>query len=276
MTSDSKLSGGNVNNVVRRGVTVHRSPNKATPTIHRLLRHARAQGIDWIPEPLGFDDQEREILSYMPGEVPHDMPGWIWSESILLSIAHALRQWHDATANFDSTGATWNLAIHEPSDVICHNDFAPYNCAFIDKKFCGAFDFDFCSPGPRIHDLAYAAYRFIPLMPPADAQLEDNSRERSPFSVAEMRLRCATFLAAYAGPDNQHRFATSQLIAAAIARLAEIADWNDTFVASGGNPDLALNARMYRAHAHWLESQNSSLPSERSPADLAHGDPQFL
>ena len=46
--------------------------------------------------------------------------------------------------------------------MICHNDFATYNLIARDGRLVGAIDFDFASPGPRLWDLAYLAYRIVP------------------------------------------------------------------------------------------------------------------
>ena len=54
---------------------------------------------------------------------------------------------------------------------ICHNDFAPYNLAFRDGLPVGAIDFEAASPGPRAWDLAYLAYRLVPLAHPANPDL---------------------------------------------------------------------------------------------------------
>ena len=53
-------------------------------------------------------------------------------------------------------------------EVICHNDFAPYNLMFEDGRLTGVIDLDLASPGPRVWDMAYTAYRFVPLTDPAN------------------------------------------------------------------------------------------------------------
>lgn len=63
------LSGGNVNEVVRVGDTVHRTAGPWTPTIHALLAWVRAQGVSVAPAPLGLDETGREILTWTEGEV---------------------------------------------------------------------------------------------------------------------------------------------------------------------------------------------------------------
>ena len=58
--------------------------------------------------------------------------------------------------------------------MICHNDVAPYNTVFLDGRPRALIDFDTAGPGPRVWDLAYAAYTFVPLgtvVPCADGRV---------------------------------------------------------------------------------------------------------
>jgi aminoglycoside phosphotransferase (APT) family kinase protein len=253
--NEEPLPGGNMNSVVRSGDTVRRRASAATATIHRLLSHARAAGVTWVPEPRGFDERGREILSFIEGEVPHAMPAWLWSDAVLTDVARALRQWHDATATFERAGAVWSLDAREPEEVICHADFAPYNCVFRGERFVGAIDFDLCAPGPRLWDLAYTAYRFVPLMPPRDATVPDARQERSPFGVLEMTRRLDLFLSTYAGGDPSFHYGRAALLHAVVERLGAIATWTTEHVARTGQRDLASHATMYRAHAAWLDAE---------------------
>ena len=54
-TTEQELTGGNVNDVVRRGDTVRRSAGPWTPTVQALLAWVRAQGVSFVPAPLGLD-----------------------------------------------------------------------------------------------------------------------------------------------------------------------------------------------------------------------------
>jgi Ser/Thr protein kinase RdoA (MazF antagonist) len=252
MTEEVPLRGGHVNTVVRVGDTVRRKAGPQTPTIHRLLSHVRSRGVSWVPEPLGFDESGREVLSFIPGDVPHDMPEWIWSEQVLTGVARALREWHDASASFDLTNAVWELPARSPIEVVCHTDFAPYNCVFFDAEFAGLIDFDLCAPGPRIWDIAYTAYRFVPLMPPRDAADFDAPGERSPFGAEDTSARLETFLDAYGSESSSLRYEQSAVIRATAERLHAIADWTREFVRRTGSKELAGHADMYAAHATWL------------------------
>ena len=246
------LEGGNMNEgVVRIGDTVRRGVSPWTPTIHRLLAHVRAQGVRWVPRVHGIDDEGREVLDYIPGEVRHDMARWQRDESILADVARALRQWHDATTTFEvRPDDVWFWPGREPREVICHNDFAPYNHVFRDHRFVGAIDYDICYPAPRLWDLAYTAYRYVPLTPPRDADVADGAgADRSPFDRATMRARLAAFLHAYAGDDPALRYPQDELVAMVAPRLIAMAEWCAEQL---DRPAIVQNGLMYRAHAEWL------------------------
>jgi hypothetical protein len=177
--------------VVREGDTVRRGAGAWTATVHDLLRHVRAGEVCWVPEPRGLDAFDREVLGYVEGEVPsYPMPDWVWDEQVLVAAARLLRQYHDATVDYPSAGRRWQLPAHEPDEVICHNDFAPYNFVFRAGVLHGVIDFDTASPGPRVWDLSYLAYRLVPLAAPGnpDAVASDD-RARA----ARLRRLCAAY-----------------------------------------------------------------------------------
>lgn len=244
------LHGGWVNRVVRVGDTVRRMPGPGTPTVHRLLAHVRGRGIRWVPEPLGYDGLGREVLGYLPGVVPHDTPVWLWSEAVLTDAARALRDWHDATVGFEHAPSTWGLAARHPPEVVCHNDFAPYNCVFRQGRLVGVIDFDTCAPGPRLWDIAYTAYRFVPLCPASGV----DSAELSPFGHADTWARLETFLEAYSAGDYALRYPPSAVVATAIERLHALAQWTAQHGDVTGAAELAHHASMYQRHALWLGS----------------------
>lgn len=160
---DGPLPGGNMNLVERRGDTILRMGGPWTPTVHRYLGYLAVAGIDWAPRPLGVDG-DRERLSFIEGDVPlYPLPAWVWDDSVLEDGARRLRALHDASIGFGLDGAVWQSRTKVPAEVICHNDFAPRNLAFTDGVIVGAIDFDMCSPGPRIWDIAYFATRVVPL-----------------------------------------------------------------------------------------------------------------
>lgn len=186
------LTGGNITPVVRVGDTVRRATGPWTPAVHRLLRHLEAVGFDGVPRVLGIDAQGREVLTYIEGEAGYfdpftTVPTHMWSDEVLTDAAHLLRRLHEATLSFVAPeGAKWQLPYtgHGPHEVICHNDFAPYNCVFTDGRLHAIIDFDMAAPGPRVWDIAYAAYRFVPLYDEERWSLSDQCRRLRVFCDA--------------------------------------------------------------------------------------------
>jgi hypothetical protein len=58
--------------IVRIGDTVRRPVRPFTATIQAYLAHLRSVGFTGAPVPLGIDGQGREVLSYVPGDVPRE------------------------------------------------------------------------------------------------------------------------------------------------------------------------------------------------------------
>ena len=233
-----ELSGGNMGPVHRDGQDVLRVAGPWTPTVHRLLRQLRDRGVEGVPEPRGLNDDGRERLEYLPGEVPaYPMPDWVWGEDALVSSARLLRRIHDASASADREGP-WRSPAHEPVEVICHNDFATYNLVFRDGVVVGVIDWDFASPGPRLWDLAYLAYRIVPLTAADHADgFDDDERWR----------RCDLLLDSYGSTA-----ARSDLVAMLVTRLRELAEFSDKMSVDLHRRDLADHAVGYRRDADWL------------------------
>ncbi|PJJ72817.1 phosphotransferase family enzyme [Diaminobutyricimonas aerilata] len=237
MTEREVLAGGGMNVVERIGDRVHRPAGPWTPTVHRLLAHLRSRGIDWVPRPHGVDGDGREVLDFLPGESPdHPMPEWLWSDALLREAGLRLRRLHGATLGFDRAGAVWRMPAHEPAEVICHNDFAPYNFVVdAQRRLTGVIDFDTASPGPRRWDLAYLAYRLVPL---GVGEVDPGS----PIDGAERRRRLHLLCAAYgdADPDD--------VLTAVVPRLRELADFSELRAPQEG-AHLLGHARLYRDDA---------------------------
>lgn len=84
---DVPLNGGRMNvGVVRVGDTVRRALSPWSPTIHRVLTHAREHGVTWVPRFRGIDADGREILDFIEGDVGHGDPIWIRSDRVLKDV----------------------------------------------------------------------------------------------------------------------------------------------------------------------------------------------
>ncbi|MGI8423058.1 MAG: phosphotransferase [Chloroflexota bacterium] len=173
MTEQVPLSGGNQTVVVRAGATVRRSTGPWTPAVHALLSHLEARGFDGAPWALGVDEEGREVLAYIEGETgffdPSEsptVPASLWSDEVLVATAGLLRRLHEATGGFKPPiGAAWRVVYPDAArhEIICHNDFAYYNLVYRGGLPRAVIDFDMAGPGPRAWDVAYAAYRSVPL-----------------------------------------------------------------------------------------------------------------
>jgi Phosphotransferase enzyme family len=164
-----RLPGGNVGGAVLVGSTVRRLTGPWTPAVHELLRHLHGR-ITGIPKVLGFDDQGREILTYLPGRV-------IVAETESLrpaqieSMVSWTRAFHEAAAGFSHPGPWRFFPVSAPT-MIGHNDIAPYNVCFDGDHIAGVFDWDLAGPSTPLLELAFIAWNAVPLwrdIGPADA-----------------------------------------------------------------------------------------------------------
>jgi hypothetical protein len=160
-----KLTGGFFSEVVRVGDTVRRSTGPWTPAAHALLRHLEEVGFEGAPRVLGIDEQGREVLSYVRGNVHLRATPGTMTEEVLGELGGLLRSYHEAVAGFElPSGIAW---YYEPvfgrGALVCHNDLSPKNTVFREGRPVAFLDWDLASPAPPAWDLAHAAWQFVPL-----------------------------------------------------------------------------------------------------------------
>lgn len=166
------LSGGNVTaGVVRVGETVRRPAGPWTPAVHSLLRHLERKGFAGAPRALGLDAQGREMLTFAAGAAawPWDAFRPLMTDAALVRVAELIAAYHAAVADFrPPPDAAWSLiAPRNGSQIVCHNDLAPWNLIVGPTGELTLIDWDLAAPGTRLSDLAYAARTFTPLVPDA-------------------------------------------------------------------------------------------------------------
>ena len=227
--------------VSRRGDEVLRPAGSWTANVHSLLQRYADAGIVGTPHPLGLTNDSRERLTFVPGTVPaYPLPDWVWSEAVLDDAARLLRRLHDASVALAGVREGWRSPVREPAEVVCHNDFAPYNLVFEDGRLTGVIDFDYCSPGPRIWDLAYLAYRLAPLT---------GALELGPFTAPERAERLVRLLDAYGSSAS-----VEELVSTVVLRLRDLADFSDSAAVELDHPELARHATGYREDAARIAS----------------------
>ncbi len=136
--------------------------------MHGVLHHLADRGFDRAPRALGFDDEGREVLSRLPGEVvgaQRPWPEWTHSEAALVQVAGWLRDYHLAIADYrPAADARWREGQEwRPGLIIGHNDAAPYNAAWQRGVLTGFFDWDLAAPVTPLWDLAFTAFAWVPL-----------------------------------------------------------------------------------------------------------------
>lgn len=159
--------GGNLQETVRVGQTVRRRAGPWTPAVHALLRFLEAAGFE-APRPLGMDDKGREMLEFIEGEAHsgtlEPLPDHVMQERHLIAAAKLLRRYHETVASFrPPSDARWRLVAPTEHELICHNDWAPWNLLFRDGQLAVVLDWDLAGPGSRMWDVANAAYSWAPL-----------------------------------------------------------------------------------------------------------------
>lgn len=202
---DKELKKGNMSEVYRDGDIVYRDIKPQSKTISRLLLHLEKKGIPFTPRFLGTKDVNQEMLSFVEGETIEDYPPQNDIQSKMMTVqlaAKMLREYHDATLDFERRDEDiWFLSYEGnlQKEVICHNDFAAYNVTFKHHNPIGLIDFDTACPAPRIWDIAYAVYRFVPLsMEIYDPDAKKYRKYDKTLDCSERGLLLRTFLDSYA------------------------------------------------------------------------------
>ncbi|EMY32718.1 aminoglycoside phosphotransferase [Arthrobacter crystallopoietes BAB-32] len=194
--------------MVRVGDTVRRPVRAFTRTIQAYLAHLHAQGFRDAPVPLGYDDGGREVLSFVPGEVPVEpLPEAATGVDVLRALARLIRRLHDAAqdwtppenAVFGSLPGPRPLGL-EPlfarPELVSHQDYCPGNVVFRSGLPAALIDFDLARPTTRVADVANALHWWAPLVHPVD---------RAPsLAGADIPARVRAFADAY-GLDRQQR-----------------------------------------------------------------------
>lgn len=227
MIQKEVLSGGREGKIIKENNNVVRPSNLWTTYVHTFLKFMHENEFDNIPIPYGVNEEGMELVSFVEGMVYNDnLPDTILSDDVLIEVAKLLRRYHDIGEKYvhQLTGKeVWMLSKHSPIEVMCHGDFAPYNITFVDGHVHGIIDFDTLHPGPRIWDIAYAVYRWIPFVSPKNPDycyplneqirrlklfvdtydLKDEERKQLPDKIVERIGSLVTYMRNEAASGNE-------------------------------------------------------------------------
>lgn len=177
--------------VARSARGVHRTTGAWTETVHLFLRHLEACGFAGAPRVLGFDDQGREVLTYLEGDVladpswepgdPGRWPDYAQSEDALVAAARLLRELHAAARSFvpppDACWKQYDWPMMLPGEIVCHGDVGRHNTVYRDGLPVAFIDWEAIRPNEPVIEFGSAAWNFVPLAP---SQYFERSEFRSP------------------------------------------------------------------------------------------------
>jgi aminoglycoside phosphotransferase (APT) family kinase protein len=167
------LAGGmtNAGAVVRVGATVRRPWRPTTPATHRVLERLASVAPGVAPRPLGRDEQGREVLSWLDGDVATPpFAAWVVDPRFLEGLGRLLRRVHDALTRWEApSGLEWagELADPEGGPIVVHGDVCPENVVADAGRPVALLDWEHAAPGRPIWDLAGAAAMCVPFVSPA-------------------------------------------------------------------------------------------------------------
>ncbi len=151
MENEILLTGGRITQgVVRIGETVRRPQRANAAFVHSVLVHLEKNNSGCAPRFHGVDEKNREILTFIRGEVPDNLGDF--STEQCRRAAQIIRSLHDALSSFPGL---------PDGMTVCHNDLSPCNFVFCDGMPCAVIDWDAASAGHPLDDLAYAAWMWL-------------------------------------------------------------------------------------------------------------------
>jgi Ser/Thr protein kinase RdoA (MazF antagonist) len=194
--------------VVRVGDTVRRPRQEQSAFVAAYLDHLRRQGFAGAPRFLGVDDRGRDVLDFVPGDVPGAPPEpWACTDAVVAEVGRLLRRLHDASEGWVPppeldwfnrhrmpTDLPPDLAALPAPDLVAHGDVTPQNVVFRDGLPVALIDFDMARPLPRLLDVLSTAMWWVPLQAP-----EDRAPAQRDVAVP---ARLTLFLDAYGGVDR--------------------------------------------------------------------------
>jgi len=200
MSAGEPLTGGSATEgIVRIGDTVRRPLRPFSLTVQAYLGHLRDAGFTGAPLPLGVDEQGREVLSFVPGQVHrHPLPAEAAGDDVLVALARLVRALHEASAGWvPPPGAVWSRSPAGRAELVGHRDYATGNVIFRDGRPAALIDFDLAMPTTRLYDIANALWYWAPLK-------WGDPRDRAPaLKDADVPHRIAVFADAYGMTASQ-------------------------------------------------------------------------
>lgn len=149
---------------VREGATLRCRAGTYSQFPLRVLEYLAQRGFDASPRFLGLDEEGRQVLTYIDGEVAPDLDVRRWRPGQIGAAFRLLREYHDLMAGTPLAGE---------NETVCHNDFSPCNVVYFSGAPIAIIDWEFSAPGTRLRDLGHAVWQWVnvgPYGPSLEAQ----------------------------------------------------------------------------------------------------------
>ena len=150
------------------------------------------KGFDAAPRVVdsGFDEQGRETLTYIEGEIIHPAP---WTDDAVVALGTMLRRLHDATESFQiPDNPIWRpwfgRKIGSADMIIGHCDVAPWNVVTRDGLPIALIDWEAAGPVDRLTEVAMAIWAHTQLY-------DDDLATRNGLADPETRVKQARLMA---------------------------------------------------------------------------------
>ncbi|WP_431279487.1 phosphotransferase [Leifsonia poae] len=195
------LLGGDVTEgLVRIDDTVRRPVNDASIRVRGVLDHLASVGFTGAPRFLGVDAVDRDVLTYVPGEVAgRPWPSWVGDEARGLSVARLVRAYDDAAYPLGVPDWAAGARPADPAGCpppiagaptfLAHLDITPENVVFRSGRAAALIDFDLVRPATRVEEVVNLLLWWGAWMPEED---------RDPaFRYVDPASRAADLLDAY-------------------------------------------------------------------------------
>ena len=241
-------SNGQPTATIRHGDTILRPAGPWTPAVHALLRHLEQAGFPGSPRVVGdgYDDQGREVLTYIQGQIAHPHP---YTDEAIFQVGRLLRALHDATASFQpppqAVWQPWSLRSRAPDAVISHGNVGPWHVILLADRSVGFIDWSLAGPTDRLDEVAASGWW--------NAQLHDDDiAERNCLPDAATRgTQLRLFLDGYGLPAAERSGLITRMIEFAVRDCAGLAEVKQITPESNDPTTLWILAWQTRAAA-WM------------------------